>query len=301
MTMTEVYRATVDAPPIAPPRYSLLSVLPTVDEPGARWEGGYTYVSELSGAHGADPAELCAQAVLGTDQVVHDWVNVDALVVWAEAYCRSTLGGLPRDGEALARRKLAAHQSYDLARYLALNVFGPASAADATNVDVGTLDGLGWLEDKLSNRLQGPVGTMWCSLGTLDLLVGSGAVRLDGARYVTAAGTPVAADAGFQDDLGPTGSGGGAGWLLGTGPARVRLGPIEVPNPDQLRQLIDRSTNTVRLQAWRAAAVEIDWGDTTDTWPHPAEGAPYAMAVQVRANPASGTPARTTRTTEKGA
>lgn len=299
MTMTDVYRATVDAPPIAPPRYSMLSVLPTVDEPGARWEGGYTYVSELSGAHGADFADACAQLILGSNNVVHDVVNVDPLVVWAEAHCRSTLGGLPRDGEALARRKLAAHQSYDLANRLAIDTLADASQGDATNVDQATADGLGWLEDQLSRRLQGPVGTIWCGLGTLDLLVSSGAVRLDGARYVTAAGTPVAADAGFTE-LGPTGSGGGPGWLVGTGPARVRLGPIEVPNPEQLRQLIDRSTNTVRLQAWRVAAVEIDYGDTPDAWPGTPEGAPYARAVHVKAHLDTSPPARNT-TTEKGA
>ena len=37
MTMLDVYRNVLDAPPVAPPRVSLLATLPTVDEPATRW------------------------------------------------------------------------------------------------------------------------------------------------------------------------------------------------------------------------------------------------------------------------
>lgn len=279
--MTDVYRNSIDAPPIAPPRYSLLTTLPTVDEPGVRWEGGYSYVSELSGAHGAEAPENCMEIITGSNQVSHDWVNVEPVVVWAEAYCRSTLGGLPRDHEAVMRRKLNAHQSYDLAFSYLTDVLGGASAGSVGDTGFSVADGVASLEDRIGARLGGPLGTFWCSLGTLDMLVGAGVARVDGARYITAGGTPIAADAGFSA-LGPQGSGGGVGWIVATGPARVRLAPIEVPSADDLRSLVDPRTNSARLIAWRLAAVEIDFGDTTDTWPHPPEGAPFAFAVQVQ-------------------
>lgn len=285
MTLTSptTYNAVIDAPPIGAPRYSLLTALPTADDPALRWQGGYTYVSELSGAHGADVADACLGMATGSDQHVHDWVNVEPMIVWVEAYCRSTLGGLPADFEALAKRKLAAHQSYDLAFQLAANVLNDASQADAGATGLVTAAAVADLEDKLAGRLQGPPGTIWCSLGTLDMLAAAGAARLDGARWVTQAGTPIAADAGFRQ-LAPTGSSGGAGWMVGTGPARARLGPIEVPDAATQQLLIDTSTNTVRLQAWRAALVEVDFGDSTDTWPHPPEGAPFAFATQAVAD-----------------
>jgi hypothetical protein len=41
---------------------------------------------------------------------------------------------------------------------------------------------------------------------------------------------------------------------------RVRLGPIEVPDSEALRQLIDPSTNYLRVMASRPAMAEVDWG-----------------------------------------
>lgn len=255
MALTDVYRNVLDGPPIAPPRYSLLTALPTVDDATSRWQGGYTYTSELSGAHGAGTLEDCYQVWTGGQPLV--WPeSVDPIVVWAQHYCRTTFGGLPRDWEGQLRRALLAHQSYDIARALA-DQLTPAATDQASGAAAPPV-ALQWVEDKLADLLGGVVGTIWCSPGTLAVLAGAGLVRLDGARWVTPIGTVVAADAGFAPGAGVL-IGPDPGWLVGTGPARVWLSPIAVPSADEARGLIDTSTNSVTLIAERMAAVEIDY------------------------------------------
>lgn len=256
MALNDVYRNTLDAPPLAPPRYSLLTVLPTVDEPAVRWEGGYSYISELSGGHGATELEECYEWYWGGKSCT-DEVTVDPVVLWATDPCHSTGGSLTRDWSARLRRKLLAHQSYDLAREIASNGFGGTSLQDLGSDDPATA--ITKLEDALAASLGGVLGTLHTTPGTLAMIAASGAIRLDGARWVTPIGTPVVADAGYADDGGVLGSG-ERGNIIGTGPMRVRLSPIEVPAPDDLRQFIDPRTNTVDVYAWRLAAVEVDFG-----------------------------------------
>jgi hypothetical protein len=261
MTMTDVYRNVADAPPVAPPRFSLLTAVPTVDEPGLRWEGGYSFLSEMGGRHDAVGVEGCLEWYeAGTDEA---WtVDADPVVLWAEGPCHTTMGTRSRDWQAIARRSLLARQSRNLARWLADEQLTPASTANGGEAQGTPAYVIAKLEDWLALELDGPVGCLHVSPGTLAVLVGGGFVNLDGARYTTPIGTVVVADAGYAGSTGGGLTVGGTteGAIVATGPMRVRLGPIELTDPP----LIDAPTNTVKVVAWRAATVELDWGGPDD-------------------------------------
>lgn len=267
MTLTDVYRNVADAPPVAPPRVSLLTAVPTVDEPGMRWEGGYSFLSELGGRHDAAGVTGCLEWYeAGTDE---SWtVDADPVVLWAEGPCHTTLGTRSRDWQAIARRSLLARQSRNLARWFAEEYLTPASAANAGEVQGGPAQVIAGLEDWLAMELDGPVGCLHMSPGTLAAVVAAGLARLDGARYLTPIGTLVVADAGYAGSSGSGLAVGGTspGAVIATGPMRVRLGPIEVTDPP----LVEVATNTVTVIASRPAIVELDWGGPDD----PVKGPP---------------------------
>ena len=284
-----VYRNVLEAPPVSPPRYSLLTAVEVVDEPGTRWEGGYEFVSEVGGRSGSDFLEQCLQWYWsGTDV---PWnVAVEPMVVWAEDPCHSTLGSRGRDWQGRARRSLLAHQSHDLAKRVAVDILNPAAVTQApVEQDVAPTHGLAQLEDRLSQALHGPVGYLHMSPGTLSILVGAGLVRLDGARWVTGIGNIVVADSGYADNLEVGGDDFGS--IVATGPVRVRLGPIEVPSDPT--EFIDASTNSVAVVAWRPAAVEVDLGSAGVELGAPGDFTPTALSVRILAGPpTTGTPGR---------
>ncbi len=256
MTSLGVYRNTITAPPIAPPRYSLLTAATVVDEPGLRWEGGYEFVSELGGRGGAADVEECPAWWQGGNLADAWTVTATPVVLWAEAPCTSTMGTLARDWQGIARRLLQARQSAALARWLGFNRLTPAAANEGAPAAGTAAAVVAELEDWLATALDGPLGTLHMSPGTLAGVVGAGLARLDGARYVTPIGTPVIADAGYASDEGVSVDGGDTGSIIASGPIRVRLGPIEVTDPP----IIDALTNTVAVVAWRPALVELDPG-----------------------------------------
>lgn len=286
MTMTDVYRNVLDAPPISPPRFSLLSSISVVDEPAARWEGGYEFLSELGPEHHAEPLADCLNWYPNwlTGWSSHA-VKVDPVALWAGDNCHTTMGTRSRDWQGLARRKLLAYQSYDLARWLWSDVLNPLVVAGNGNVDASPAAALAKLEDALNFALQGPNGVVHMQPSALTACAAAGAIRLDGTRYVTAMGTTVVADAGYAgypvDAGAPGGSQAEDFWMVGTGPVRVRLGPIDVTEPGGI-EAIDPSTNTVTVTAWRVAAVELEplvWDPYTQGGVMAA--APYAVAYAI--------------------
>ena len=285
MTMTEVYRQTIVGPPVAPPRHSLIGALTTVDEPGVRWEGGYTFVSELGPTHAAEVLDGCLSWEPTTLEGGPHAVTVDPVALWASDDCTTTLGTRTRDWQGQVRRKLNAYGSFDLARHVWANVLAPWVSTSGGSVDRSPAAALGKLEEALGLALQGVLGTVWCQPTALTALVAAGAIRLDGARYVTPMGHPVVADAGFggypPDTASPGGSQAEDFWMVGTGPARVRLGPIEVTDPTSIAG-IDPTRNTVAVTAWRVAAVEVE----PLVWHDPIQGGgtvepPYAEAYAI--------------------
>lgn len=281
MTMTDVYRGTIDAPPVAPPRYSLLTAATVVDEPAMRWQGGYDYVSELGGRGGAEALDGCLTWSTATNDPLDSWlVHADPVMLWAQSPCTTTLGARTRDWQGPARRLLLARQSAALARWLAAERLNDAVANGGGVVQGTPAEVLQQLEDWLATRLDGPLGTLHTSPGNLAGLVGSGLARLDGARWVTPIGTPIVSDAGYASDAGITVGGEQRGAIVASGPVRVRLGPIELPDPDRPAEWIDTATNTVHVVASRAATVEWDPGGPYGPPPAPAPptdpAVPYA-------------------------
>lgn len=265
MALTDVYRGTIDAPPVAPPRYSLLTAATVVDEPSLRWQGGYDYVSELGGRGGADALDGCLTWSTGSDPLDSWLVHADPVMLWAQSPCTTTLGARTRDWQGPARRLLLARQSAALARWLATDRLNPAAAAGPAAITSTPAEVLATLEDWLATSLDGPLGTLHMSPGTLAATAGAGLVRLDGARWVTPIGTPVVADAGYASSQGLTVGSTQHGAVVATGPLRVRLGPIELPDPERPAEWIDVATNTVTVMATRAATVEWDPGLPPDT------------------------------------
>jgi hypothetical protein len=274
--MTEVYRGAIAAPPVAPPRVSLLSTVTVVDEPSTRWEGGYEFVSELSGRAGAEGMEDCLTWF--TNGQGDTWtVSADPVVIWAEAPCHTTLGTRSRDWQGMARRLLQARQSAELARWFATSRLSPAAmAGDATPTQDSPALVLAELEDWLGRVLGGPLGTLHMSPGTLAAVVGAGLARLDGARWLTPIGTPIVADAGYAIDGSLSVGGTAPGAVVATGPIRVRLGAIEVADPTTI-EAINPATNTLTVVAWRPAAVE--WDSASSGGPPPPPGLPTDPAV----------------------
>lgn len=259
-----VLRDRADAPPIAGPRYGLLAVAPTEDDASLRWHGGYEFRSELgSTAHGFSALENCYEWANDpgmTTSTPGGLVQVDPVVVWAGDRC-STLGANRRDWQGLARRKLAAHQSADLALHAWENVIAPAVAPDIVDATPGGAaspqNALACLEQRLHDELWGPTGYVHMNVGVFTQLAQLGSITRDGTRWVTPMGTVVIADAGYNGS-GPLGAGGV--WMVGTGPVRVRLGPVETsPGPGEgMATVVDRAANTAVVLAWRAALVEVD-------------------------------------------
>lgn len=261
------------APPIAPPRFSLLSAVETVDEPDLRWQGGYSYLSELIGAsnHGAAGINLAecyewTQPLEAPDPAGADnrQVWADPIIVWAGDRCSTLSSGWRRDAEGRVRRQLLAHQSAILADRVWAAGIGQATLGDTEdhigNVLVGTsaLDALACLEERLHDSLQGPIAYVHLGPAVLTLLVAAGAVRLDGSRYVTPMGSIVVADAGYAyQGVAPGFEG---SWMVGTGPVRVRLGPIETSPSEagDFAPAMNVLTNDIAVLAYRAATVEVD-------------------------------------------
>jgi hypothetical protein len=289
--MTDVYRGVADAPPVQPPRYSLLTAATVVDEPTLRWQGGYDFLSELGGKGGAEGLEGCLQWYTSNDPLDAYLVHADPVQLWAQAPCTTTLGARTRDWQGPARRLLRARQSEALARWLAYNRLNAAATNGPQSVLGGAAEVVAALEDYLARMLDGPLGTLHCSPGTLAGVVGAGLARLDGARWVTPIGTPIVADAGYTTDTGLLVEGTEAGAIIATGPVRVRLGPIELPDAERAAEWIDPRTNTVHVVASRTATVEWDPGSPDGLVSTPPDVfAPVARGGVIDFAASSGTP-----------
>jgi hypothetical protein len=114
--------------------------------------------------------------------------------------------------------------------------------------------GLALLEAALGTCGAGIRGTIHATRGVasvLNLKDKNGALR-------TSLGNTVIAGAGYTgsapNGTAPTGT---QVWMYATGPVSVRLGPITA-TPDQRRQSVDLSNNTVKVYATRPAAVSWD-------------------------------------------
>ena len=131
---------------------------------------------------------------------------------------------------------------------------------DGTSTDAGPpagmVAGVAQLEQAIADS--GRAGVIHMPVAAAVVAGAYGLVEVQGqVLRTTAMGTPVAAGAGYTG----TGPGGeqppdGSAWLYATGPVRVRLGDVDVP--DGIASAMRRNVNRVVVRAQRPALVEWD-------------------------------------------
>jgi hypothetical protein len=120
----------------------------------------------------------------------------------------------------------------------------------------GIVEGIAQLEQAIGQSCR--AGVIHMPVAAAVVASAYGLVESNGTALRTVAmGTPVVAGTGYTG----TGPGGdapptGASWIYATGPVRVRLGTIDVP--DGIAQAMARSINRVVVRAQRPAVVEWD-------------------------------------------
>lgn len=258
-------RNPLQAPPAAPPRVGLIPAA-IVNRGNESWEQGFDFLPENCNAGGVlDPCDNTTTKDIDPNASL---VDVDPFVVWAGFKC-SALGYRAEDGEARARRALAAVESAQVAaefwtgalsqsdadinnRYLASpqsDVVSPGSALSLTN-------GLACLEQALAECAAGR-GFVHATRQVVSLWHQGGSLRREGNLILTINDTIVVPDAGY-DGTGPNGEAPHAGsvWAYATSPVDVRLSEVIVTgaNPREF----NRSVNTVEVRAERLAAVSFD-------------------------------------------
>lgn len=286
--------------PAQPPKYGLLVATDTPigdaliaggpeQSSPAEWAQGVKWAPEQfhgGGIVGLDcmgrtPDEL----QFGDNAVIN---TADPFVVYASDQC-STFGFEGRDPWGRARRQLEATQSFHIAREFQLGTLRDADGlanpalVDALEISPSPatpLNALAELEGAIADRFAGARAMIHCTPQTLTLLMGAGPCIVPaGQKWLTALGSIVVADAGYQ-------AVDGTEWMYATGLVRVRLGAvITIPNSaDERSAWTDRATNDTKVVAQRLALVQVDATETGEVGP-PDEDADAMFKVEVDVEP----------------
>jgi hypothetical protein len=267
---------TIAAPPLTPPRYSLLTCATVIDD-AERWQQGVQWAPESD--HWGQAVELgCdgSAAVIGEGTILSN-PDVDSaypFVVSASDRC-STFGFKARDYEGRARRLLEADQSRQIAYEFWHQTIGAGNASvglnDITMVITGTacsvVTAFGLMEGWAAERIKNRRAMIHCSPQVLSAAHAAYLLEQVGPLWVTPMGTVVVADAGYDGGATTHISPGATEQVAFVTPwVSVRLSPVEI-NPgtgeEALRLATDRSTNTVTYTAQREALIQWDKVATT--------------------------------------
>jgi hypothetical protein len=269
-----VLKQAVQAIPATPPRYGLLVVATPatiVPAAGATVNDGMGIEWAPEQAYGGGVVALdCGSTTTIDEDPYPANVESDPFVVWAEDHC-STFGWRDHDYEARATRQLEATQSAQIAHELWHGTLAQAEGlANAwlredpfivTGAAVAPNVALALLESGLAEMLGGRRGMIHCSPLMLTYLRTEYAIEQVGTTWVTAMGTALVADAGY-DGSAPDGNGSTNEWLYATPWVQYRLGAAEVLGADQpggWQRYFDRSLNKVKVQAQRTALLQWDY------------------------------------------
>lgn len=264
--------ARVDAPPAAPPRYSLVVVAET-PAPGSNnprdWVQGWTFQPEACGPLGGSMPVNCGGSwtaiVPGTPKAA---VTQAPFAVYAADPCKSTFGRDYAESQARSRRALAAWESHHIAREL-----WTGAISEANSLGNPSFAGLAAESDTVTTAAQAPNlamaalssalagcagrGMIHVTVQLLELLMGADIIRRDGNLWLTAMGHIVVADSGY-DGSGPDNAAATTSqWAYATPLIQVLRSDIEIVggDPDQGAQLME---NTVLTYAWRMAGLKWD-------------------------------------------
>lgn len=263
--------AAISAVPAAPPRVGLITSARTNTDLRLpdRWTAGFSYEPEnYCGGNGvADPCSNTA--TFEADN--RDIVTVDPVVLWAADACNTYA---TRDRAALAKRRLVACQSKQLAGELWEGTVSQASANVgnrflasplANTVSLQALavsDGLACLEEALA-ACSCSRSMIHVTNGLMTYLARERLVTRVGDVFITANDTLVVADAGYTG-TGPEGQPAVSGsvWAYGTDIVNVALADIEVTPREDIEAMTQTGAhlydNTLTYRASRLAAA---WWD----------------------------------------
>lgn len=255
----------VPAPIPSAPRFGLLVAATVTDDPGLRWEGGYTFQPEVvRGAGVFDPCDNGNEDPPDRPDLV---TNVP-FGVWAGDVC-STFGWEAADYEGRARRALDLMQSEQVAHEFwtgtqsDISNWGNQHLADQAAADVygeslTPLGALACLEQGLADYQGNLRGMVHCSPQVLSYWAQNYYIRREGNLWLTPLDHIVVADAGY-DGSGPDGQPAATGnvWAYATGMVTVRLGTA-VLTPPEFAQALDRANNTVTYRSDRLASPSWD-------------------------------------------
>lgn len=258
--------APVPAPPIQPPRISLLTAAQVVTDGDNRWGQGYVFVPEGNTA-GGGVADPCA----GTFDSVRppDLVEVMPFYVWEGDEC-TRLQRTFDDEVARARRNLQASESYHIAHefwrgtlattegWTGQPVLGRPTSDTVTNGPADPVDALACLEQGLASAQRGRRGMIHATHALATYWVSQHLLVAEGTNLLTMLGTIVVVDAGY-DGSGPLGQDAvdGSVWAYATGLVQVRLDAVTTM-PDNEAQALNRLDNTVTAYASRLASPSWD-------------------------------------------
>lgn len=277
-------RQIVDPPTFTPLPYGLLSVTQNPTAADLHWMNGITYQSRCLNAGDTTYADDCGMAVTGTGPAppAPDLVdNVDltnrgatAFVAYAEFDC-SPVG--MADAQKIATDALQQSAPYDVERAFwtgrAANtaVVFPHLAATADVLDGDVIlqstatvaatgspspsVALGLLEQAIADCSNGQ-GVIHVQRKVLPALFKSQLIEARGGQLVTKSGNLVAAGAGYPG-TGPAGQAITAttSWMYATGAVFMYASQARV---NELREALDRSTNTAKFIAERTYVIGWD-------------------------------------------
>lgn len=254
----------IDAPRIEKPATGLVSLARQPEMPDNRWELGYQYRPETPPGHAqvrSNGHNYSQGTDLGGTNTASTRVHVVPVTLTVElsdtSFTEKVLNLPDRATRALeaSTSRLLAHE------------FWTGEIAQADGLPNPYLQGLA---TDVTSKYTGPVDPETAVAALVQELsnAGMGDAMIHVAPYVgvkTQAawrnewtlqdhGFVVVADHGYPG-TGPAGSG-GPYWAYATEIVNVRLGPIEVV-PMDVRETIDKTTNTVTYRAQRMAAVDF--------------------------------------------
>lgn len=272
-------RDRIDAPPLVPPRYGLLTAAPVVDD-SARWFNGVEYQPEGCGISGVF-SEGCESAAPDAD-VFRDLhgpapLGFDSFSVWAADRC-TTLQST-RDYVGRARRALLAEQSYQVAHELwhgTLTQDRHADPADrtpylmdggATALGTATPDiAVGILDAAFGSCARGRRGMIHVTPASLPHILSNHGtyVYRDGTMLLTQLGTIVVVDPGYGPDVESVADAAAEDALTAyvTPIVGVRLDEVVVTPPPAEdggpASAVERTKNTITWMAQRIAMYQFD-------------------------------------------
>lgn len=248
-------------PPARAPRVGLLPSVTPVTQTDGRWAGGIIYTPEAPHGTPRQVIDPCGVAPGDMDpEPEAAAVEWDTYVLHDGVVC-STFGHGAREWEAVARRRLASVESFQLERELWTGTRAQASgwpnprlaspAADSLH-EAGATDaahGLELLEEYLAKTLHGQRGAIHATPQVATRWYGLDLIRREGPLLLTVMDTIVVPGHGYPG-TGPDGTvGDGNVWAYATDEIDVRLGGV---NTTRLGPgTLDRSINDVSVRAER--------------------------------------------------